>query len=75
MLPSILRQHVLSADISGGQEQFPVEVVNDYTRDALPRFTYIAQNQIDPAAEPAFEANDEVMTSWWFPLLDRYKDF
>ncbi|KAH7706754.1 hypothetical protein AAVH_26027 [Aphelenchoides avenae] len=68
MLPSLLHQHVLSADISGGQEQFPVEVVNDYTRDPLPRFTYIAQNQIDPAAEAAFEAKDDEVVDYSFSL-------
>ncbi|KAH7724046.1 SET domain containing protein [Aphelenchoides avenae] len=56
---SLLRQRVLCADISGDQEQFPVQVVNDYTNDPMPRFTYISTNQIDPAAEAAFEANNE----------------
>lgn len=53
-------KNVLHEDVSGGQEDYPVSVVNEYSRDTLPKFTYIRNLRVSADAVGSLVRNDEV---------------
>lgn len=47
VVPFQMPQNVLSSeDLADGQEDFPVTVVNDYSRDKLMPFTYVVRAEV-----------------------------